>query len=283
MALYRAIRLCDSDTDSNHSRCERAARYQKHKPCETRPFFCRRVSEYGWKSDWENRWDLIRSHSGNQSGEPTVLGDSLRRLRVRLEERLGKPMGLDSEPFLKPIGRANSTRGHPYFLPTSPWWQSLIWSWKQFQPCDHSMSSIWVHSLQMLLFTTSLFLQNWGFCEFRSNCSLLEIKGRFRVKGWFWRTYPRSGFRSGGTSGRNHPFGNHPFANTKKAHWEIKGRFPKGWFWRMYPRSGFRSGEHPPKPPFWKPPFCEPPNCNANSFGRPLKAVTVIRIVIWKW
>ena len=26
-----------------------------------------------------------------------------------------------------------------------------------------------------------------------------EIKGRF-LKGWFWRTYPRSGFRSGGTS-----------------------------------------------------------------------------------
>ena len=34
-------------------------------------------------------------------------------LRVRLGERLGKPMGLDSEPFLKPIGRANSTRGQP--------------------------------------------------------------------------------------------------------------------------------------------------------------------------
>ena len=34
------------------------------------------VSEYGWKSDWENRWALIRSHSWNQPGEPTVLGDS---------------------------------------------------------------------------------------------------------------------------------------------------------------------------------------------------------------
>ena len=41
---------------------------------------------------------------------------------------------------------------------------------------------------------------------------------------------------------RNHPFGNHPFVNTKKGHWEIKGRFLKGWFWRTYPRSGFRSG-----------------------------------------
>ena len=28
-----------------------------------------------------------------------------------------------------------------------------------------------------------------------------EIKGRF-LKGWFWRTYPRSGFRSGGTSAK---------------------------------------------------------------------------------
>ena len=35
---------------------------------------------------------------------------------------------------------------------------------------------------------------------------------------------------------------NHPFVNTRKGHWEIKGRFPKGWFWRTYPRSGFRSG-----------------------------------------
>ena len=34
------------------------------------------VSEYGWKSDWDNRWALIRSHSWNQSGEPTVLRDS---------------------------------------------------------------------------------------------------------------------------------------------------------------------------------------------------------------
>ena len=33
------------------------------------------VSECGWKSDWENLWVLVRSHSGNQSGEPTVLGD----------------------------------------------------------------------------------------------------------------------------------------------------------------------------------------------------------------
>ena len=34
-------------------------------------------------------------------------------LRVQLEERLGEPMGLDSEPFLKPIERANSIQGQP--------------------------------------------------------------------------------------------------------------------------------------------------------------------------
>ena len=47
--------------------------------------------------------------AGMGEGSKTLSG----RLRVRLEERLGKPMGLDSEPFLKPIGRANSTRGQP--------------------------------------------------------------------------------------------------------------------------------------------------------------------------
>ena len=40
------------------------------------------------------------------------------------------------------------------------------------------------------------------------------------------RTYPRSGFRSGGTSERT-----------------------------LVPV--FVPGEHPPKPPFWKPPFCQ--------------------------
>ena len=53
---------------------------------------------------------------------------------------------------------------------------------------------------------------------------------------------PSFRFSFRGNIRQNHPFGNHPFVNTKKAHWEIKGRFPKGWFWRMYPCSGFRSG-----------------------------------------
>ena len=50
---------------------------------------------------------------------------------------------------------------------------------------------------------------------------------------------PSFRFSFRGNIRRNHPFGNHPFVNTKKGHWEIKGRFPKGWFWRTYPRSGF--------------------------------------------
>ena len=40
-----------------------------------------------------------------------------------------------------------------------------------------------------------------------------DIKGRF-PKGWFWRMYPHSGFRSGDIR-QNHPFGNHPFANPR--------------------------------------------------------------------
>ena len=70
----------------------------------------------------------------------------------------------------------------------------------------------------------------------------ISIDPKRTILGWFWRTYPRSGFSFWGNIRRNHPFGNHPFVNTKKGHWEIKGRFLKGWFWRTYPRSGFRSG-----------------------------------------
>ena len=72
------------------------------------------VSEYGVKSDRENRCAFNPSHSGNPSGEPTVLGESLiGRLRIRFAEPSGKPMGRYPEPFSKPIGRANSTRGQP--------------------------------------------------------------------------------------------------------------------------------------------------------------------------
>ena len=154
--------------------------------CAAKFEYCQRVSEYGLKSDWENRCAFNPSHSGNQLGDPTVLGDSLRRLRVWFAEPSGKPMGLIQknprahkiklalppppqktqnppphneefyghrfscrknaffpgvhkigaaisgpriadtnftdtriflpypEPFWKPIGRANSTRGQPY-------------------------------------------------------------------------------------------------------------------------------------------------------------------------
>ena len=68
-----------------------------------------------------------------------------------------------------------------------------------------------------------------------------EIKGQFR-KRVVLANVPSFRFSFRGNIRRNHPFGNHPFVNTKKGYWEIKGRFPKGWFWRTYPRSGFRSG-----------------------------------------
>ena len=53
-----------------------------------------------------------------------------------------------------------------------------------------------------------------------------EIKGRFR-KRVVLANVPSFRFSFQGNIRRNHPFGNHPFANTKKAHWEIKGRFRK--------------------------------------------------------
>ena len=68
-----------------------------------------------------------------------------------------------------------------------------------------------------------------------------QKKGGF-VKGWFWRMYPRSGFRSGGTSAETTLLETTLLRTPEKGHWEIKGRFPKGWFWRTDPRSGFRSG-----------------------------------------
>ena len=59
------------------------------------------IPEHGWKSDWENRRALVPSHSSNQSGIQQYSGTALGRLQVRLEERLGKPMGLFFEPFLE--------------------------------------------------------------------------------------------------------------------------------------------------------------------------------------
>ena len=67
-----------------------------------------------------------------------------------------------------------------------------------------------------------------------------EIKGRFRNLGWFWRTYPRSGFRSGGTCEST----------------LVPVFVP--WNIRMYPRSGFRSGATSAKTTLLEPPFCRP-------------------------
>ena len=59
-------------------------------------------------------------------------------------------------------------------------------------------------------------------------------KGGF-VKGWFWRMYPRSGFRSGGTSERT-----------------LVPVFVPGEPSERILVPGFVPGEHPPKPPFSK-------------------------------
>ena len=49
--------------------------------------------EYGWKSDWENRWALIWSHSWNRPGEPTVFGDILRASPSTVGRVIGKTDG----------------------------------------------------------------------------------------------------------------------------------------------------------------------------------------------
>ena len=54
--------------------------------------------------------------------------------------------------------------------------------------------------------------------------------------------YPRSGFRSWGTSAETTLLETTLLSTPKRVIWETKGRFLKGWFWRTYPRSGFRSG-----------------------------------------
>ena len=52
---------------------------------------------------------ILETNRESQQYSGTALG----RLRVRFAEPSGKPMGLYPEPFWKPIGRANSTRGQP--------------------------------------------------------------------------------------------------------------------------------------------------------------------------
>ena len=75
------------------------------------------VSEYGLKSDWENRWSFRQAIPNTNRESQQYSGTALGRLRVRFEGPLGKPMALYFKPFLKPIGRASSTQGQPYTSP----------------------------------------------------------------------------------------------------------------------------------------------------------------------
>ena len=75
-----------------------------------------------------------------------------------------------------------------------------------------------------------------------------KIKGRFRKRAVL-ANVPSFRFSFQGNVHQNHPFGNHPFVNTKKGHWEIKGGFQKGGFGERTLVPVFVPGEHPPKPP----------------------------------
>ena len=78
-----------------------------------RDFISQGVSEYGWESDGKTDVPWFGAIPETNRESQQYSGMALGRLRVRLPESLGKPMGLDLEPFLKIIGRANSTRGQP--------------------------------------------------------------------------------------------------------------------------------------------------------------------------
>ena len=60
------------------------------------------------------------------------------------------------------------------------------------------------------------------------------------IKGWFWRTYPRSGFRSGGTCERTLV----PVCSGASSECTLVPVFVPG--------------KHPPKPPFWNHPSVNP-------------------------
>ena len=107
------------------------------------------------------------------------------------------------------------------------------------------------------------------------------------IKGWFWRMYPRSGFRSGGTcectllpvfapgEHANVPsfrfFPEAPailflrsdhilrsdliFVLAGKCENKIGSKNRSDLKNKIAGASGFVPGEHPPRPPFWKPPF----------------------------
>ena len=85
-----------------------------------------------------------------------------------------------------------------------------------------------------------------------------EIKGRFR-KRVVLANVPSFRFSFRGNIRRNHPFGNHPFVNTKKGYWEIKGRFRKRVVLANVPsfRFSFR-GNIRQNHPFGNHPFANP-------------------------
>ena len=67
-------------------------------------------------------------------------GTALERLRVRFEERLGKPMGLCSETSPKSIGRANSARGNPKYPVSKKVILTILDHYTFLQYCGHSLS-----------------------------------------------------------------------------------------------------------------------------------------------
>ena len=69
------------------------------------------------------------------------------------------------------------------------------------------------------------------------------------VKGWFWRTYPRSGFCFWGEHANVLSF---RFRSGGTSECTLVPVFVLG-------------GEHRPKPPFWKPPFWQPPTQFRNG------------------
>ena len=82
--------------------------------------------------------------------------------------------------------------------------------------------------------------------------------------------YPRSGFRSRGTSAETTLLETTLLSTPGMAYWEIKGRFPKGWFWRTYPRSGFFfsfRGNIRQNHPFGNHPFVNPRRGSEKGFS----------------
>ena len=115
------MRVCDGKTPA--IAVATASCTQRRPLSHAMPLVARRphtqgVSEYGWKSDWENRWALIRSHSRNQSGQPTVRGGP------KGVSTKGVSMKRPNFPYF----RAFSTVVSKGNFQKSPWsWMPLLW------------------------------------------------------------------------------------------------------------------------------------------------------------